>query len=187
MTPGSTPRAETLWLPARHGHQLATYHVFQGDTNHCGPSVATMAVNFWHGKTVLDAQRTAHAMNWPRMGWGIPPLVIRRVPNWATFPWGIADMLRRNGLQARWRWLATETHIQEALAAGRIPMPIFGEPLRRRGWRPDGWGHVAVVVGWSPDRMWFVDSSERTAPTSRPRAEFLRLWHNMGQLLVEGW
>ena len=59
--------------------------------------------------------------------------------------------------------------------------------LRRRGLRWTGWSHVAILCGWEPaeERYWFVDSSRASAPTSRPRAEFLRLWGNMGRLLVE--
>ncbi len=177
----------TLTLAPRHAREIASYHVNQGRSNDCGPHVVAMAVNFWHGRAVLDAAEVARAMNRPRLGIGFPPLVVRRIPAWATFPWGIADVLRANDVPARWRARASEDDLRRALAEDRLLMPIYGEPLRRRGLRWTGWSHVAILCGWEPaeERYWFVDSSRATAPTSRPRAEFLRLWGNMGRLLVE--
>lgn len=177
----------TLTLAPRHEREIAGYHLHQGRSNDCGPHVVAMAVNFWHGRAVLDAAEVARAMNRPRLGVGFPPLVVRRIPAWATFPWGIADVLRANGVPARWRARASEDDLHRALAEDRLLMPIYGEPLRRRGLRWTGWSHVAILCGWEPaeERYWFVDSSRASAPTARPRAEFLRLWGHMGRLLVE--
>lgn len=177
----------TLTLAPRHGRELASVHLYQGNSNDCGPHVVTMAVNFWHGRAILDADKVARAMNRPRLGLGLPPLVVRRVPGWATLPWGIADMLRAHGIPARWRAGASEADLHRALAEDRLLMPIYGEPWQRRGLRWTGWSHVALLCGWEPatERYWFVDSSRTTAPSSRPRDEFLRLWGHMGRLLVE--
>jgi hypothetical protein len=177
----------SLWLTQRHEHGIEDYHIFQDHTKDCGPHVVATVVNFWHGRTVLDADTVARAMNRPRMGLGFPPLVIRRIPNWATFPWGIADMLRAHGMRARWRLWAGEERLHRALRESRIVMPIFGEPLRRHGWRLTGWSHVAILVGWDPTEnvYWFVDSVQPNVPTSRPRDEFLHLWRNVGRIVVE--
>jgi hypothetical protein len=177
----------TLMIAARHGREIASYHIDQGDSNDCGPHVVAMAVNFWRGRDLLQVDAVARAMNRPRFGVGFPPLVVRRIPNWATLPWGIADMLRQNGFAARWRLFASEDTILRALREDRLVMPIYGEPFRRRGARWTGWSHVAILCGWSPDppRYLFVDSSASSAPSSRPREDFLKLWRNMGRLMVE--
>lgn len=177
----------SVMLGERHSRSLAAYHQWQGQTNDCGPYVVTMAVNFWHGQTLLEAQAVARAMNRPRLGWGFPPVVVRRIPRWATFPWGIADLLRQHHLPARWRILASEKALQDALREGRLAMPILGEPWCLREGRWCGWAHVVILAGWdaASERYLLVDSSRTTALTSLPRAEFLRLWRAMGRLLVE--
>lgn len=174
-------------LNARHGRALDTYHRYQAETNDCGPHVVAMAINFYHGEERLHAPDVARRMNRPRLQARWFPLVIRRVPNWATFPWGMADMLRQHGIAARWRLLAREAHLHRALDEDRLAMPVFGEPWRRRAGRWDGWSHVAILTGWDAqaDAYLFVDSAEPRAITSRPRVEFLRLWRNMGRILVE--
>jgi hypothetical protein len=177
----------SLYLNERHGHTLDTYHIDQGDSNDCGPHVVTMAVNFWRGETALDSATVARQMNRPRLRAGIPPLVVRRVPNWATLPWGIVDMLRQHGIPARWRLRASEDDLHRALQEDRLAMPIFGEPFRRRGWRWAGWSHVVILYGWDPGAQiyWFVDSSMPFAPTEQERDLFLQRWGNMSRLLIE--
>lgn len=175
----------SLWIADRHGQKIESYHVSQGDSNDCGPHVTAMAINFCHGSRLLDAATLAREMNRPRFGGGFP--VVRRVPNWATFPWGIVDILRQHGLQASWRFGANEDDLHAALRADRIVLPIYGEPLRREGWRWKGWSHVAILIGWdaTAGEYWFVDSSRPFAPTSRSRDDFRRLWGNMRRLVIE--
>lgn len=176
-----------LALAARHTHALDAYHAWQRDTNDCGPHVVTMALNFTRGTRELDALSMARAMNRPRIGGGVPPLVVRRIPGWATFPWGIVDMLRLHDVPARWRLFASEAHLIRALSEDRLAMPIYGEPFRRKAGRWSGWSHVVLLAGWdaAAQAYVFVDSSKRDAPTRMPRAKFLTLWRNMGRLLVE--
>ncbi len=177
-----------LRLDRLHGRALASYHVWQRATNDCGPHVVTLALNFTRGRhDAFDAPSMARAMNRPRIGGGFPPLVVRRIPGWATFPWGMVDMLRLHGVPARWRLFAGEGDLIRALDENRLAMPIYGEPFRRKGWRWTGWSHVVLLAGWDAANQAyvFVDSAQRHAPTHMPRAEFLRLWRNMGRLLVE--
>jgi hypothetical protein len=176
-----------LTLADRHGRSLASYHIRQGDSNDCGPHVVAMLVNFWQGQDLIDASAVARAMNRPILRPGWPPLVVRRIPNWATFPWGITDMLASHGVPARWRLRASEDDLQRALCEDRPALPIFGEPLRRKGWRWTGWSHVAILSGWDPavNAYWFVDSAREFAPSSRTRENFLRYWSNLGNLLIE--
>jgi hypothetical protein len=126
-------------------------------------------------------------MNRPKLQSGWPPLIVRRVPNWATFPWGISDMLTAHDVPARWRLRATEDDLHRALHDDRPVLPIFGEPLRREGWRWTGWSHVAILTGWDPavGAYWFVDSARTVVPSSRPRDDFLRYWDNLGRILIE--
>jgi hypothetical protein len=177
----------SLWIADRHGQKIESYHVPQGDTHDCGPHVTAMVINFCHGNNIVNAATLAREMNRPRFGGGFPPLVVRRVPNWATFPWGIVDVLRQHDLAASWRFGANDEHLQAALREDRIVLPIYGEPLRRQGWHWNGWSHVAILIGWDPaaGEYWFVDSSRFFAPTSRSHDDFIRLWGNMRRLVIE--
>lgn len=185
--PQQPPPNDDLHITERHGRTLDNYHVWQRDTNDCGPHVVAMAINFWRGNDERDATAIAQEMNRPRVGVDFPPLVVRRIPNWATFPWGMVDMLRLHGIPARWRFLASEDHLFRALDQNRLVMPIYGEPFRRIDGRWRGWSHVVHLIGWDAERQQylFVDSSQRVAPTTMPRDDFLRKWRNMGRLLVE--
>jgi len=176
-----------LWIAERHGQPIEQFHVSQGSSQDCGPHCVAVAVNFWLGQKKLEAKTVAREMNRPRLGMGLPPLVIRRIPNWATFPWGITDMLKAHGLHASWRVRASEKDLHRALLEDHIVMPIFGEPLQRQGWKWNGWSHVAILAGWDPaaETYWFIDSSHETTPSSRPRDTFLRHWNNMERLLIE--
>jgi hypothetical protein len=177
----------SLFVGPRHDRPIEDAHIPQGDTNDCGPHVVTMAVNFWHGEQRLDPHTVAAAMNRPRLRKSLLPVVVRRLPNWATFPWGIVDALAEHGVPARWRTRASEDDLHRALREDRLLMPIFGEPFKREGWRWKGWAHVALLVGWNPASAsyWFVDSARTNAPTSKGREHFRRLWDNMGRILIE--
>jgi hypothetical protein len=176
----------SLWLDQRHGHPIEDYHLAQGSTNDCGPHATAVTLGFSTGipAAVKDLIRE---LNQPRIGLHFPPVMIRRIPNWATLPWGIADVLRAHGLRASWRFRASEADLQRALAADRIPLPIFGEPFRRRGLRWTGWSHIAVLAGWDPAARayWFVDSARTDPLAARGQDQFRREWANLGHLLIE--
>jgi hypothetical protein len=176
-----------IWLPERHGQVLVDYHRHQGQTNDCGPHVVVLVIHYWYGTSQPVPADIAQTMNRPRWQRGFPPVIVRRIPGWATFPWGIVDLLRAHNIPARWRLWANEQHLLRALAEGRVAMPIFGEPLRRRGWRWAGWSHVAALTGWDAEQAeyWFVDSARHHAPASYSRQEFMRWWRNMGRIMIE--
>ena len=176
----------SLWLDERHAHPIEFYYRAQGSTNDCGPHATAAALGFCTGTPVV-VSALIKEMNQPHLRLGIPPLVIRRIPNWATLPWGIVDVLREHGLKAAWRFRATEDDLRRALREDHVPLPIFGEPLRRRGLRWTGWSHVAVLAGWDPARetYWFVDSARSTPLTGRAQETFSREWQNMGCLLIQ--
>jgi len=170
----------SFWIAERHGKEISAYHVWQGSSQDCGPHAISVALNFSRGEALFQAPELAHQMNIPRLRPRLPFLIIRRIPNWATFPWGMTDVLRENRLDAHWRFGVSEDYLRGELNEDRLLLPIFGEPMRRHAW-----SHVAVLVGWDDQACWFVDSSSESPLRSRPRTEFLTLWQNMGRLVVE--
>lgn len=164
--------------------QLATpilpFHQHQGQTNDCAPFTVAMVINALRNENLSGAW-LAQEMNRVRLSpRGIPLPVVRRIPNWATFPWGIVDELARHHIRARWRLGASENDLVAALRENRLALPIVGE-------RQPLWAHVKIIVAHDPARGWgFVDAAH-------PRAEivwdspqrFNLLWNNWGRLLVE--
>ena len=109
---------------------------------------------------------------------GIFP-VIRRIPNWATFPWGLVDVLRQAGIHARWRPFGNEKLLVRLLEKGTVPLIIVG------GWRPI-WGHVMVLLARDEDRGWGFAN-----PATFDRelfwmedALFQRQWRAFGNLVI---
>lgn len=162
---------------------LAKYHQFQDNTNDCAPHTVAIVVNAFRDQHVLEGDDVARAMNQPRLRLRLMPLVIRRIPNWATFPWGIVDELKANGIPARWRAGASPADLQKALAEGRVPMPISGEIK----WPPNTtWAHVKPLAEIDPQKGYgFVDPANRDSISWQAKDDFEKLWKNFWNILVE--
>ncbi len=160
-----------------HTEALLKAHRPQGSSNDCGPFTTAMVVEAVC-KVPVEAPGLAKRMNRPRRRGLLP--VIRRVPNWATFPWGVADVLREYGLAARWQLRARQEDLLPRLAAGDILLPVVGE------WRPKPWAHISALVSWDAERGWGFADPAMSSPIIRWRSEeeFSRLWNAYFRLLV---
>jgi hypothetical protein len=151
---------------------------YQGTSNDCGPYTTATVINALRGAH-LTGDELAQQMNKPRWR-GILP-VIRRVPNWATFPWGMSDVFKDYGLQARWWFRVPVSYLRPAIAGGHLLMPISGE------WRPKPWAHVMTLVAWDPEKGWgFANTQYSHHHISwQPDLDFQARWDHYGHLLVE--
>lgn len=162
--------------------QLLKYHQYQGQTNDCAPFTIAIVVNTMRDEKVLDGWKLAREMNKPRINWvgPLPLPVIRRIPNWATLPWGIADVLKLNKVPCRWWFGATTDDLHRALNEGRIAMPVIGElkPL---------WAHVKPLAAYHPHvGFGFCDPASNGSDLAwQSEKEFERLWNNYRHLLIE--
>ena len=158
--------------------QILKHLQYQGRSNDCAPYTTATIINTLRGEHLVGDE-LAQQMNKPRWR-GIFP-VIRRVPNWATFPWGIVDVLRDYGLRGRWWFRAPVSYLKPAIANGHILMPIIGE------WRPKPWAHVMTLVAWDPDKGWgFANTQYNHHRITWNTDEYFReRWNKYGRLLVE--
>jgi hypothetical protein len=149
----------------------------QGQSNDCGPFTTATVLNALKG-TQIVANQLAEEMNHPR--WRGLLLVVRRIPNWATFPWGMVDVFRQYGLKASWRVFANEDQLRTGLARGDVLMPIQGE------WKPM-WAHVMSLVAYDDEKGWgFANTQYESHEIDWWGHEKVKkLWGNMGRLLVE--
>jgi hypothetical protein len=151
-------------------------HLWQGTSNDCGPFSAAMLINAF---TPTPVNPTCLAQEMDRFAWrGLFP-VFRRFPAWATLPWGVADILRRNGVPAEWRPFGSPSRLIELLRTGCIPIVLVGS------WRPV-WGHVMVLLAWDPQKGWgFADPAHQTGEMHWIEADrFKKIWAAYGNLVV---
>jgi hypothetical protein len=171
------------------------YHQYQGLTNDCGPTSLAIAANALWEREELNGPDVAEAMSHVAFEWRpFPHLVVPRVPNWATFPWGIVYYLRKHDLPARWGLFGTVDRLRRNLLANRVTIVVIGEPLRWQRWEYRGWAHVKILFGYTPGQGFlFVDPgySRLDLPWKRHglfwqgEDEFRRQWRNMLRIYIE--
>lgn len=149
----------------------------QGQSNDCAPYTIATLLNGLRGVEV-KGPKLAREMDRPV--WRGPRFVVRRIPNWATFPWGMVDVLRSNGLQASWRILANPYHLLSSLPKGRLILPIL------HSWRPL-WSHVMTLLAWDAVRGWGFANTQYPQKQLYwvPDNLFLKRWRALGRVLIE--
>jgi hypothetical protein len=167
-----------LHLKSPYADQILINLQYQGTSNDCAPFTTSTVVNTFCQENLV-ADELAKKMNKPRMR-GIKP-VIRRIPNWATFPWGIVDVLKDYGLEATWHFRAKPDQLISGLESGQILLPIIGE------WRPRPWAHVMTLIAWDSSQGWGLADTQWGKQEIRwiPDVEFQRKWKNYGNLVVK--
>lgn len=165
----------TLYSP--HGDKLLSSLQFQGRSNDCGPFTTATVLNALRGLQI-DPAILAREMDKPV--WRGPLFVVRRVPRWATFPWGMVDTLKAYGLDASWRPLASKTYIKRGLTMGKVLMPVIGSivPL---------WAHVMSLVAWDELLGWGFANTQFKHHNIYWLSDddFNKRWQAMVNLLVE--
>lgn len=165
-------QSKSVYMPA-----LLQAHQFQGQSYDCGPYSTAIIINALIG-TNLRGETVARQLNAPARR-GIFP-IFRRIPGWATFPWGIVGFLQEHGLKADWKVLASHRHLLECLEKPVIPLVITGE------WRPL-WAHYLIFVEYGVNSGYgFVDPAHTDAAiVYKDEKTFLRQWSRVGRNLIE--
>ncbi len=141
---------------------------YQGNRNDCAPFTAATLIRALCANP-LDPIQLAEEMNQP--AWRGAVLVIRRIPNWATFPWGLVDVLRHYGLPANWRIRVQPTELIHHLSTPTLYLPIL------LSWRPL-WAHVMTLVAYHPQQGFGFANTQFSQQTIDwiPQSRFLSLW-----------
>lgn len=81
---------------------------------------------------------------------GIFPIV-RRISNWATFPWGMVDVLREQQLSARWLIFQKLSTLISGIVLPELNIVILGN------YRPL-WAHYKILVAYDEQNgLGFID------------------------------
>lgn len=176
---------------------LEKYHQSQGQSNDCGPTAAAIAANAFWDEERYSGDVVARKMNKPAFSWRpFPHPVFQRIPDWATFPWGIVYYLRSQKVPSRWFPFASLSRLRRNLESGRITIVLIGEVLRWDQGRFAGWSHYKLPYGYSSARGYLfvdpavnrADSIEKEIPQGvswQPEEQFLQQWRNLLQVMIE--
>jgi len=153
-------------------------HQSQGNTNHCGPMCASMILNALSlsPRSGFDLAEDMNRVIWKA---GFLPL-IRRVPNWATFPWGVASVLEENGIKSRWKMFHHFDDLVDNIERQLLTIVIIGS------WRPTVWAHYMIVAAYEPERgVGFVNSAHPRAELFwMPEDKFKHQWRAFGNQCI---
>jgi len=182
---------------------LFRWHQYQGEnTNDCGALSLAIVGNAILNSLHFDGSTVAREMEKPIVVSGpVPHIAIRKIPNWATLPWGISGYLKSKGIPAKLRWLGSTKDLLRNIQEDRLTIVIIGELFQREGFRfTTGWSHAKVLYGFEPTGpqpekgFYFVDPGY-PKEWSRPlhpsgvfwqdEAEFRQQWSNILRVYVE--
>jgi hypothetical protein len=169
------------------------FHQFQGNTNNCGPTSTAIAANAYLNKRLYSGEMIAQELNnWWKY---FPKLLFPRINNWATFPWGIVQYLKKLNISARWGIHGNLERLKRNILAERITIVIAGNPFVWKDGKYYGWGHTKVLFGYSPGKkFYFVDpgyelqisnSLESQGIFCQTEEEFLSQWKNFFNIYIE--
>lgn len=174
LNPGQSG-PQTIISP--HAIPLLSSLQYQGMRNDCGPFTIATVLGALTG-AAPDGVQVAEELN--RLAWrGLLP-VIRRIPNSATFPWGMVDFFRRCGLTARWRFFSSTGYLRAALPGKRVLMPVVGGLL-------PPWAHVMSLVLYDSLAGWGFANTQRNDQRIHwmDHQTFENQWRAVGRLLIE--
>ena len=160
-----------------HALSLLSSLQYQGRRNDCGPFTIATVLGALTG-SAPDGVRIAEEMNRPTWRGLLP--VIRRIPNSATFPWGMVDFFRRCGLPARWRFLRSSAYLRAALPGRKVLLPVVGGLL-------PPWAHIMSLVLYDSLGGWGFANTQRDDQRIHWMDDqtFESQWRAMGRLLIE--
>ena len=175
---------------------LSRYHRYQKESLNCGPYSLSIVANALLDEERFDPDVVAEELNRPSVASSpIPHLVIRRIPNSATFPWGIADYLRQHGFRAKWRPWGNMDRLLKNLRDQVATIVMIGEPVKFEGTKYTGWAHVKPVYGYEEGvGLAFVDPGYPKDPDDvwggqgifwQDEKSFLREWANLLRIMIE--
>jgi hypothetical protein len=145
MSGNSVPE-DTLQKPHDHYQtDLFLWHQYQGDnTNDCAAFSIAIMGNAFLNRSQFEGFKVAREMEKVTLVTSpLPHLTLRKIPQWATLPWGVSGYLQSQHIPAKLNWFASVDHLLRNIREGRLTIVILGDLLK-------GWGHAKVVYGYEP-------------------------------------
>ena len=122
--------------------RILTNLLYQGSTNHCGPYSATTVINALKNLN-LNPATIAQELNKPIKRYFIP--IPRRIPDSATFPWGMVDIFNQFGIKSHYQFFTSYNYLMKSFQKGFILLPIIASL------RPF-WAHIMILIAVHPNK-----------------------------------
>jgi len=189
---------------------LFLWHQYQGDrTNDCAAFSIAIVANAILNRLQFDGSTVALEMEKVVfVSQPLPHLTLRKIPGWASLPWGISGYLKGKGIPARLRWLGSIGDLLRNIQEDRFTIVLIGEPFSHEGLRYAGWAHAKVLYGYEPPTgpeatgairprpgFYFVDPGFEKHMSGLPHlpegvfwqdeAKFKEQWYNMLRVCIE--
>ncbi|MEN6300542.1 MAG: hypothetical protein ABFD51_11655 [Anaerolineaceae bacterium] len=150
---------------------------YQGHTNDCAPFTIATIIKAFNG-IIINGSELARKMDKPI--WRGNYLSIRRIPHWATFPWGMVDVFREYGFEANWGFFYSTDKLRQNLENGMISIPVLCSL------KPFG-AHVMTLLAWHPAEGWGFANTQSFAHELYwvSNRQLMKQWNLSGRLLIE--
>jgi hypothetical protein len=151
-------------------------HEYQGKTNDCGPFCLAMISR---SVTSTGAHGKDIAAEFNKTQWKSIFPVVRRIRDWATFPWAISSYLTDLGFKSKWHPFSRYACLIDSIIAPCPPIVIIGS------WRPL-WAHYMILLESDPIKgLGFADPALPN-PELHWFSEklFIYRWNSMGRMSI---
>lgn len=163
-------------IQSRFTQKLVINKLFQGNTNNCGPFCAAMIINtFSDYKT--SGEFIAESMNHPT--WKVWRPSIKRIPDSATFPWGVVDLLSEYGINSSWSCFNS---------LDKLSMEVNNRPwiiVITAKIKPLS-AHYRIVTAIREDTIGFIDPAySENIVTWQNKDDFVKGWNLIGRIMIK--
>jgi len=151
---------------------------YQGITNNCGPFSTAIALNAYLDTDKYQGEKITQQMN---ESWRY------RIPNNATWPWGISHYIRQQGVPARVGLFVSERQLHKTIEQNKVVIVLTGglETTninilgREFELKIKPWGHYKVLTGYDPKRGYQFADPQEGKIVFQPRQDFLDEWRHI--------
>jgi hypothetical protein len=193
---GNSAPADTLQKPQEHYQtDLFLWHQYQGDdTNDCAAFSIAIVGNAFLNRPQFDGFKVAREMEKLTLVTSpLPHLTLRKIPQWASLPWGVSGYLQSQHIPAKLNWFASVDHLLRNIRENRLSIVILGDLLK-------GWGHAKALYGYEgsgpkPQHGFYFVDPGYPKEYSRPHQplgvfwqdenEFKQQWNSLFRILIE--
>jgi hypothetical protein len=195
MSGGTTDNERWQKPYYRTASDFFLWHQYQGEnTNDCAAFSVAIVGNAFLNENRFDGGTIAREME--KIVFVTSPLphfTLRKIPKYATLPWGVSGYLQSKNIPAKLHWFGNVDDLLRNIQDNRLTIVIIGDLLR-------GWGHAKVLYGFEPagpqpeKGFYFVDPGY-PKEWSRPQHpqgvflqgedEFKREWNNLFRIYID--
>jgi hypothetical protein len=162
-------------ISSNHTQFLIPLHQYQGTSNNCGPYCTATIINYIYHSQITGDSISEYMNHLHFLGWR---LSIKRIPNFATFPWGVTDTLLEYGINSQLMIFTKFEQLCDLLSKNELIIVLTAtfRPLT---------AHYRIVVSIDDNRLGFIDSAHNQYQICyQDKQSFLSGWQNTAHTII---